>query len=78
MEKLKSLMQKYENYLKVAEPISNLKMPIIYAQRHEEAKAKALAAAAANKKVEKKEKKVVEDKKIVETPVEQQEKNKAK
>ena len=31
MEKLKSLMQKYENYLKVAEPISNLKMPIIYA-----------------------------------------------
>lgn len=71
-------MQKYENYLKVAEPISNLKMPIIYAQRHEEAKAKALAAATANKKGDKKEKKVTEEKKTVEAPAEQQTKDKAK
>ena len=59
MDRLKGLLDKYENYLKVAEPISNLKMPIIYAKRHEEEKAKALAAAAA-KKTEKKEKKPIE------------------
>ena len=34
-------MQKYENYLSLAEPSSNIRMPFIYAKRREEEKAKA-------------------------------------
>jgi len=37
-------MQHYENYLSIAEPLSNVRMPFIYAQRREEEKAKAAAA----------------------------------
>jgi hypothetical protein len=59
MEKLTQLMQKYENYLEVAEPRSNIKMPFVYAQRHEEEKAKA-AAALKKGKGEKNEKKATE------------------
>ncbi len=61
MEKLKQLMQKYEDYLAVAEPMSNIKMPFIYAQRHEEEKAKAAAALKKGAKGDKNEKKPTEE-----------------
>jgi len=40
MDQLKPLMEKYENYLSIKEPFSNQRMPLVYAERHEAAKAK--------------------------------------
>jgi len=40
MDQLKPLLEKYENFLAIKEPFSNQRMPLVYTERHETAKAK--------------------------------------